>query len=136
MRLTGNFLSELGYAGQSLHYRHALSIAMVATAVGAVASSSVVLSLMDAPPATPDVPLTSMQALTSNTAATDAATRGEDPSFKTTARDVAMTQTKAAHEASMWNWRKEVRIGTRAHKFHWSRFAHTHSPDGSILSER
>lgn len=144
MRLTGNFFSEWRYAGQRLRFRDAFLVALVAMAVGATASATVTMSLIDAPAAKPDLPPILTQAAASDTGVPDAATAGDDRSFAAVtaepARDVAVTHPDAAGKATARNghkWRRERRIGARSHKFNWRRFAHARSSlRASILSER
>ncbi len=144
MRLTGNFFPEWRYAGQKARFAHALSIALVATAVGVTASATVIVSLIDAPAAKPDWPAASTPTAMSNTAAPDAATAGKDRSFVATtaepARDVAVIHPEAARKTTARNghkWRKERRIAARSHGFNWRRFSYARPTfRSSILSER
>jgi hypothetical protein len=140
MRQTGNFHSEWIGSDRAPSFRDTLSNVLVATAIGAVAGSSVMVSLIDAP-VTTDRSLNSARAfITNGPASSPSRIQSEPvvPSVMPTTPGVVAPDIRpsVSDVPSEYKSPKETRIGTHRSK-RWWRFPHGRYPsDGSIRSER
>ena len=78
MQSVGNFRPEWGYVATPLSLRHTLAVALVATAVGATAGATVVLSLVDCSPTELVIPSFSERALANKAEASEPTTAAKD----------------------------------------------------------
>ena len=134
MQLVGNFHPGWGHVPAPSSLRHTLAVALVATAVGATAGATVVLSLVDYSPTEPEIPSFSERALASKAKASEPTTAAKGqltmeeippPTFAGTVNHnaIAVSPGEAGHHAAALQ--VEQRAGDRGRVVPSRRKAHS-----------